>query len=233
MADENLRGDRRDRSPTEVMIHVDAGSLEGEVAGTTADGELLSAETCRRLLCDAGVVPVLEVDGVVLDVGRKTRTVPAAIRRAVALRDGGCQFPGCDNQIVDAHHVVHWADGGETCRDNLVSLCRGHHTFVHEGGASVRFVDGDLVFCDLRGDRIEAVPPRPPAKPLAVDHIDPWLGCATNADPGLAGLALHLRCRVLEPGLGGWLSRAGGRRAKRPRAAGLVPHIRARRCDQS
>jgi hypothetical protein len=185
MADENLRGDRPDRSPTEVMIHVDAGSLAGEVAGTTADGELLSAETCRRLLCDAGVVPVLEdSDGKVLDVGRKTRTVPAAIRRAVALRDGGCQFPGCDNQIVDAHHVVHWADGGETSRDNLVSLCRGHHTFVHEGGASVRLVDGEIEFCDLRGDRIEAVPPRPPAKPLAVDHIDPWLGCAKNADPG-------------------------------------------------
>jgi hypothetical protein len=184
MADENLRGDRPDRSPTEVVVHVDAGSLStvsGEVAGTTADGELLSAETCRRLLCDAGVVPILEdSDGVVLDVGRKTRTVPSAIRRAVALRDGGCQFPGCDNQI---RRRGQRADGGETSRDNLVSLCRGHHTFVHEGGASVRLVDGDLEFCDLRGDRIEAVPPRPPAKPLAVDHIDPWLACATNADP--------------------------------------------------
>jgi hypothetical protein len=71
--------------------------------------------------------------------------VPAAIRRAVAMRDGGCQFPGC---------------------------------------ASVRVVDGELEFRDLRGDRIEAAPPRPPAKPLAVDHIDPWLGCAKNADPG-------------------------------------------------
>jgi hypothetical protein len=99
--------------------------------------------------------------------------VPAAIRRAIALRDGGCQFPGCDNQIVDAHHVVHGADGGETCRDNLVSLCRGHHTFVHEGGAQVSAVDGGFEIRDLRRDVIEAAPPPPAAKPLVVDHIDP------------------------------------------------------------
>jgi hypothetical protein len=186
MADERLRGDRPPLADRGDDPRRGRQLLDGERRGRGDDagGELLSAETCRRLLCDAGVVPVLEDgDGNALDVGRKTRTVPAAIRRAVALRDG-CQFPGCDNQIVDAHHVVHWADGGETCRDNLLSLCRGHHTFVHEGGASVQAVDGGFEFRDLRGDVIEAVPPRPAAQPLAVDHIDPWLGCARNADPG-------------------------------------------------
>lgn len=130
------------------------------------------------------MVPVLEdSDGKVLDVGRKTRTVPAPIGWALALRDGGCRFPGCENQIVDAHHVTHWAAGGETSRDNLVSLCRAHHGLVHEGGAAVE-VEGDgFVFRDLAGEVIEASPTRPAAPPVHLDEIDPWRGCATNTDP--------------------------------------------------
>jgi hypothetical protein len=68
-------------------------------------------------------------------VGRKTRSIPPAIRRALKRRDGGCRFPGCTaTRFVDAHHVHHWADGGETKMDNLVLLCRRHHRLVHEGG---------------------------------------------------------------------------------------------------
>ena len=71
----------------------------------------------------------------VLDVGRTTRVVPAAIRRALALRDKGCAHPGCTrpHHWCDAHHKVHWVDGGETSLDNLVLLCRRHHRMVHEG----------------------------------------------------------------------------------------------------
>jgi hypothetical protein len=71
-----------------------------------------------------------------LDVGRRTRTVPPAIRTALVVRDRGCAFPGCDRppSWTDAHHLEHWADGGPTALDNLVLLCRRHHRAVHEGG---------------------------------------------------------------------------------------------------
>ncbi len=78
--------------------------------------------------------------GSVLNVGRKTRTVPPAIRRALDHRDGGCRFPGCGLRFCDAHHIKHWADGGETRLDNLVLLCRRHHRTVHEDGFRVEIV---------------------------------------------------------------------------------------------
>ena len=74
-----------------------------------------------------------------LDVGRKTRTIPPAIRRALNTRDPGCCFPGCTYQrYLDAHHIEHWVDGGETKLSNLVTLCRSHHRLVHEGGISIQ-----------------------------------------------------------------------------------------------
>jgi hypothetical protein len=76
-------------------------------------------------------------------VGRKTRTIPAAIRRALNTRDGGCRFPGCTHQrYVDAHHIEHWANGGETKLSNLVTLCRLHHRLVHEGEITIESMDG-------------------------------------------------------------------------------------------
>jgi hypothetical protein len=122
-------GNRADRF--QVVVHVHAGDLMevradaacGEDAGAAPErsiehGPRVSAETCRRLACDAGrVVMTHDRSGGVLDVGRKTRTVPPAIRRALRHRDEGCRFPGCTNRICDAHHVVHWADGGENQAD--------------------------------------------------------------------------------------------------------------------
>ncbi|MCY4477570.1 MAG: HNH endonuclease signature motif containing protein, partial [Gammaproteobacteria bacterium] len=82
-----------------------------------------------------------------LAVGRRTRAVPPAIRRALRVRDGGCRFPGCDrSRYVHAHHIKHWADGGETRLDNLVTLCSQHHRQVHEGGYGVRVRDGEIEF---------------------------------------------------------------------------------------
>jgi len=71
-----------------------------------------------------------------LSVGRARRTIPAAMRRALSLRDRGCAYPGCDRppEWTDAHHIRHWADGGETALSNLVLLCRLHHRRVHEEG---------------------------------------------------------------------------------------------------
>ena len=100
------------------------------------DGVAIDPETLRRLTCDAGIIPmVLGSGSEVLDVGRKTRTIPAAIRRALEQRDGGCTWKGCTAPAswTDAHHIVHWADGGDTSLHNLVLLCRRHHTATHEG----------------------------------------------------------------------------------------------------
>ena len=122
MCERTLRGKGGDEgcSPVEVIVHVDAATLKGR----TDNGDGLSAETCRRLLCDAGVVPLEEDRGKTIDVGRRMRSFPAAIRRAVRARDGGCRFPGCTNRLVDAHHVKHWIDGGETKLSNALSACR-------------------------------------------------------------------------------------------------------------
>jgi hypothetical protein len=98
------------------------------------------AETSRRMACDCSVVHWREDDqGEPLNIGRKTRSIPPAIRRALKRRDGGCRFPGCTcTRFVDAHHIRHWADGGETAMNNLVLLCRRHHRLVHEEGFGVQ-----------------------------------------------------------------------------------------------
>src|SRR5438874_13655310 len=95
-----------------------------------------------------------------MSVGRKTSSVPIALRRALRRRDRGCRFPGCENhRFVDAHHVQHWARGGETRLDNLVLLCRRHHRLVHEGGYSVERLAGDkLAFRDPWGGLIPDAP---------------------------------------------------------------------------
>ena len=100
----------------QVVLHVEPETLSatGE-PGTSEleDGTRVSAETSRCIACDASLVKVMRGDdGSVLDVGRRTRTVPPAIRRALEVRDRGCRFPGCGLRYTDAHHVRHWADGG-------------------------------------------------------------------------------------------------------------------------
>ncbi len=144
-----------------IEIHTTADTLAED--GETAESQLkrgeISAETSRRLACDASVVEITEDQhGIPLDVGRKTRTIPPAIRRALKNRDGGCIFPGCCNdRYVDAHHIHHWADGGETKMDNLVLLCRYHHHLVHEGGFGItKDPAGTVQFTDPKG---RIVPP--------------------------------------------------------------------------
>ncbi len=126
-----------------VNIHTEPGVLkmDGEVAESECEGcGHVSAETSRRMACDASVVHWQEGrDGEPLNIGRKSRTIPPAMRRALKRRDGGCRFPGCScSKFVDAHHIKHWADGGETRVENLVLLCRRHHRLVHEGGFGVQ-----------------------------------------------------------------------------------------------
>ncbi len=96
-------------------------------------------EVVRRLCCDGSIVPILEsAEGEPLQVGKKFRTITTGVRRALWARDKGCCFPGCDHtRFVDAHHVKHWVDGGESTIDNLALLCSRHHKLVHEGSFTI------------------------------------------------------------------------------------------------
>jgi hypothetical protein len=140
-----------------VHIHTDLETLKADGAGAGAqieEGGNVSAETSRRLACDAGVVHWLDdKNGEPINIGRKTRAIPPATRRALQRRDQGCRFPGCTcTRFVDAHHIKHWADGGGTNLDNLVLLCRRHHRLVHEGGFAVHsHPDGQITFTDPHG----------------------------------------------------------------------------------
>jgi hypothetical protein len=114
-------------------------------AGLTLGGESLSIETVRRLACDAEVVPaVLGSQGEVLEQGRSERLFNRAQIRHLWLRDGHCTFPGCTKPATwcDAHHLVHWADGGPTDTDHGALLCQAHHTVVHTNRHAGRVVDG-------------------------------------------------------------------------------------------
>jgi uncharacterized protein DUF222/HNH endonuclease len=128
----------------EVVVHVDAATLEADEVVERchlADGPALAPETVRRLGCDAAVVRIVERDGRPLTVGRRTRTISPAVRRALRSRDGGCRFPGCTHErFMHAHHIRHWARGGATALENLVQLCSYHHRLVHEGGFTVESV---------------------------------------------------------------------------------------------
>jgi len=99
------------------------------------------AETARRLACDASISRII-TDGKsqILDVGRRTRTIGPAMRRALVVRDGGCVHPGCDRppSWTEGHHLKHWVDGGTTDLANLVLLCRRHHRAQHEGGRALQ-----------------------------------------------------------------------------------------------
>ena len=127
----------------ELVVHVDADTLASDDVGDRchlADGPALAPETVRRLGCDAAVVRIVERDGRPLSVGRRTRTIPPALRRALRSRDDGCRFPGCTHdRFLHAHHIQHWARGGSTALENLVQLCSYHHRLVHEGGFRVEF----------------------------------------------------------------------------------------------
>lgn len=145
---------------TTIHLHTDADTLrrDGEGAESRLDtGAHVSAETSRRLSCDCAVVHWHEeTTGGTLNIGRRSRNIPPAIRRALQKRDQGCRFPGCTaHKHVDAHHLQHWSDGGATKMDNLVLLCRHHHRLVHEGGYGVRMTDkGMPKFTDPTGRTI-------------------------------------------------------------------------------
>jgi len=177
----------------QIVVHVAAETLRARAAGCCEfeDGPSMAAETARRLACDASVVALIENDeGEPLNVGRKTRTISAPLRRLLKARDKGCRFPGCANsRYLDCHHVKHWANGGETKPSNLVSLCRFHHHAVHEGGIRIELLDdGAFRFVKPNGMSFDSDVPgctQPPGDwrqlPLAT-ATSHWRGDRMNLD---------------------------------------------------
>jgi hypothetical protein len=134
-----------------LTVTVDLATLQ-ELRGA-APAELegagpVHAQTARRIACDS-VLTLVAVDcnNEPVSLSRASRTIPAHIRTALQVRDRGCRFPGCDRPHgwTDGHHIKHWADGGETRLDNLVSLCRPHHDMVHKRGWTIGFAPGRTV----------------------------------------------------------------------------------------
>jgi uncharacterized protein DUF222 len=153
-----------------VTVTVDLATLrDGIGAAALGGGVPLAPATARRLACDATIIPaVLGSAGEPLDLGRAARLVSPAQRRALALRDQGCRFPGCDRpaQWADAHHLAHWADRGPTNLHNLVLLCRWHHTAVHERGWAIRLdVPTNTVTATRPDGRPLDLASRPTARP--------------------------------------------------------------------
>jgi hypothetical protein len=165
------RGTAGDRY--QVVVHVDPATLAPDGASASdaeppqavveleSGGTCVSAETAQRIACDASVVVMRHgPHGSVLDVGRKRRTAPPPIRRALAARDRHCQFPGCTARPCDAHHLQPWALGGRTSLNGLILLCRRHHTAVHEGGLAIqRGRDGTVTVVWPDGRRLDSTPP--------------------------------------------------------------------------
>ena len=139
---------QRTRKPGIAAV-IDVADLVDPAAGQTAAqlgfGATISAARARWLACDSTVARiVLGPDGQPIDRGREVRIVPAALRQLLDLRDGGCVFAGCDAPTwwCEAHHLLHWAFGGETDLDNLELLCERHHGKVHAGFRIERDPDG-------------------------------------------------------------------------------------------
>ena len=146
----------------QVLLHINANEAhmdhqinQGDICHVE-NNKFLSREVARQLACDTHMRVVLEDDdGKVLNIGRKSRTIPRAIAHALNIRDGGCRYPGCTQHFwTDAHHVRHWAAGGETKLENLITLCRFHHTQLHKEVYEIQVQDQDFVFINQDKEEI-------------------------------------------------------------------------------
>jgi hypothetical protein len=210
--EESGAGSSADRM--QVVVHIDHAILAEQRAAAKGDephrceledGPALALDTARRLACDATVVGIVEGrEGEPLDIGRKTRSIPQAISRALKARDGGCRYPGCDRtRFTEGHHVKHWADGGETKLDNLVTLCGFHHRLVHEGGFGLRRTDDGLfIFTRPSGRRVEDNGARcfrgnisPPTQSTYRGFEDSLRDYLMKHEPGLSITSQTSRCQ--------------------------------------
>ena len=183
----------------QVIVHVGTDALVSEPGSAAAatdrppghpadparchleDGPALSPTAAQRLACEATISSMLHGhQGEVLDVGRRHRRPPPALRRAVRERDGyRCQYPGCNSRRVDLHHIVPWAVGGGTRLANLICLCEAHHIIVHERGLVIsRASAGGCTVSRPDGTVIPASPPLPGGD----GDLESWHGAAVTSD---------------------------------------------------
>jgi hypothetical protein len=166
-----------------------------------------SVELARRIACDGSVMRVvMSALSEPLDVGRRTPVIPPAMRRAVVVRDRGCRFPGCQRPHTwcDAHHVVHWADGGPTASSNLLLLCRRHHRLVHrfgDGAFSLELVEGRPVFRRPDGSVVEDRAP-----PTTRIEGDPSRNGSPGGAPRSYGGRRRPRSAAARIGLARWMA---------------------------
>ena len=158
-------GEKKTKSDNyQVVVHVDAAALQDK--GGKSD---LPVESVRRIACDADVVAVTsDAKGNLLNLGRKHRVVSPQLKRALLARDKCCTYPSCSHeQFLEAHHVMHWADGGETSLDNAILLCNRHHRLLHEGGFTIlKNFAGEWYFRTAAG---KVLPEAPVYKPVEYD----------------------------------------------------------------
>ena len=179
----NARAATADNPDTyQVIIHAGAQAItEEDVSAETADdapgalpvthpahpmrchiqdGLAISLSALALISCNATISTMIhDTAGAIIDVGRRTRKPPPALRRAVRERDSyRCQFPSCRSRRTDAHHIVHWANGGETTLTNLISLCKRHHTLVHDKGFFIASTPSGFAFYNSQGTRLPACP---------------------------------------------------------------------------
>ena len=148
----------------QVVVHVDAAALQDK--GGKSD---LPVESVRRIACDADLVAVIrDAKGNLLNLGRKHRVVSPQLKRALLARDKCCTYPSCSHeQFLEAHHVMHWADGGETSLDNAILICNRHHRLLHEGGFTIhKNFAGEWYFRTAEG---KVLPEAPMYKPEGYD----------------------------------------------------------------
>jgi Domain of unknown function (DUF222) len=135
-------GDENPSGPTQITVHADLEALTEDPTTTGVaeiqGGPVIANETARRLSCDPIVECTVYDHAQTLGIGRRSRLIPAWLRRQLWHRDGGCVWPGCpETHFVHAHHKIHWADCGPTDLCNLILLCGYHHRFLHEHGWKV------------------------------------------------------------------------------------------------
>ncbi len=172
-------GDEGDGVAVQVTVFADLEALTEDTTTTGVaeiqGGPVIANETARRLSCDPIVECTIYDHAKVLGIGRRSRLIPAWLRRQLWHRDGGCRFPDCPEKgWLHAHHRRHWADGGPTDLCNLILLCSYHHRFLHEHGWEVEDgPDGKLVFTRPDG-RVY-----PPARPALDPRLKELVGLRT------------------------------------------------------
>lgn len=204
LAQNSLAAGQQDSSGDErhvLVLHADARLLTGDGPDTAGqvcrveNGPGVDKATAIRISCDAALVALMNsaVPGEQLRLGRKTRKISPALRRALRVRDGGCTFPGCHRLThLEAHHIVHWLQGGATDLENLVLLCRRHHMAIHEEGFTViPSKDPAQAHCQFHRPDGVLIPPQPELDPGPVwDEFPDWPGVPIDQDsirPGWRG----------------------------------------------